>query len=170
MLSKTFISTYALLVAASAVVCAMLLWQYSHDFPKNHLALPLLLAAAAGALLGGLYLAKAPAPARDERSRAEDAEGACGDAVFGVTPDGYIISWNAAAERMSGYSAKEAIGRHMSVILNPDASPEQARRLAQACRGEKVEPGFTCIGKDGCKMELCSCPDPFFCDDEHGLL
>ena len=106
MLSKTSVSTRAFLVAASTVICAMWLWQSFHDIPKNHPALPWLLAVTAGALLGGLYLAKAPAPARDERSRAEDAEGISGDAVFGMTPDGYIISWNAAAERMSGYSAR----------------------------------------------------------------
>ena len=38
------------------------------------------------------------------------------DAVIGKKLDGTIVSWNAAAERMYGYTADEAIGQHMIVL------------------------------------------------------
>ncbi|MDQ2891086.1 MAG: PAS domain-containing sensor histidine kinase [Gemmatimonadota bacterium] len=37
-------------------------------------------------------------------------------AIFALDPDGYILSWNAGAERFKGYTADEAIGQHFSVF------------------------------------------------------
>src|SRR5207248_7575516 len=39
-----------------------------------------------------------------------------GDAIVGNAPDGTITSWNAAAERLFGYSAAEATGRSIAVL------------------------------------------------------
>ncbi|WP_120520641.1 hybrid sensor histidine kinase/response regulator [Arthrobacter celericrescens] len=39
------------------------------------------------------------------------------DAIVGKTPDGLITSWNPAAERLYGYHAAEAIGRHADFII-----------------------------------------------------
>ena len=39
-------------------------------------------------------------------------------AIFLLSPKGYIISWNAGAERIKGYKPEEIIGKHFSVFLH----------------------------------------------------
>lgn len=45
------------------------------------------------------------------------------DAVVIAAPDGTIVYWNAAAHRMFGYSARDAVGRSLDLII-----PEKQRR------------------------------------------
>jgi PAS domain S-box-containing protein len=40
------------------------------------------------------------------------------DAVYAVTPDGEIRSWNSAAERLFGYPAPEVLGRHIEDVFD----------------------------------------------------
>src|SRR4051794_25950846 len=40
--------------------------------------------------------------------------------IFLTDPDGVITSWNAAAERVIGYTEAEAVGRHFSLIFTPE--------------------------------------------------
>ena len=49
------------------------------------------------------------------------------DAIVGKTLDGVITSWNPGAERIYGYSAAEAIGRHVSFIIPDDLQDEERR-------------------------------------------
>src|SRR6185312_6539482 len=37
-------------------------------------------------------------------------------AIFALDPEGYILSWNAGAERFKGYTADEIIGKHFSIF------------------------------------------------------
>jgi len=46
------------------------------------------------------------------------------DAMIGKTLDGRIASWNAGAELMYGYSAEEAIGRNVAMLVPPDRPDE----------------------------------------------
>src|SRR5512134_2449068 len=39
------------------------------------------------------------------------------DAIVGKTLEGVITSWNGAAERMFGWTASEAVGRHITLII-----------------------------------------------------
>lgn len=59
-------------------------------------------------------------------------------AIFGMTLDGRITSWNRAAERMFGYSAEEALGRPISIIIPPDRRHEGTEILERLGRGETV--------------------------------
>ena len=34
------------------------------------------------------------------------------DGAFAITPDGNIVRWNTAAEKVLGYTARDSIGRH----------------------------------------------------------
>ena len=56
-------------------------------------------------------------------------------AIFLLDPDGRIISWNAGAERIKGYSAAEAIGQHFSIFYPQEARqrkwPEQELAMAR---------------------------------------
>jgi len=61
------------------------------------------------------------------------------DAVTGGTTDGIITLWNASAERLYGYTAAEAIGQSVSMLMPPDRGDEMASLLARIKRGEGVE-------------------------------
>src|SRR5262249_22951648 len=43
-----------------------------------------------------------------------------GDAIVSKSLDGIIQSWNAAAERLFDYTAEQAVGKHISLIIPPD--------------------------------------------------
>ncbi len=51
-----------------------------------------------------------------------------GDAIFSRKLDGTSSSWNAAAERIFGYTAKAIVGRSSQVLL-PPARPDEIREL-----------------------------------------
>jgi len=61
------------------------------------------------------------------------------DAIVSKTLDGTIASWNAAAERLFGYVAVEAIGRTISLVVPPDRLDEEASILERLRRGERVQ-------------------------------
>ncbi|MGC8492538.1 MAG: PAS domain S-box protein [Syntrophobacteraceae bacterium] len=58
------------------------------------------------------------------------------DAIIGKDLNGKITSWNRGAERIYGYSAKEAIGETISILL-PEDSPEEAREILQEVAGSE---------------------------------
>lgn len=62
-----------------------------------------------------------------------------GDAVLSKDLDGIVTSWNPAAARLYGYSAEEAIGRHISFIIPPDHRGEEQVILDRIKRGERLE-------------------------------
>lgn len=61
------------------------------------------------------------------------------DAILSKSLDGEILSWNAAAERLYEYSAEEAVGRHISLLVPPGAGDEIPSILARIRRGEAVD-------------------------------
>ena len=77
------------------------------------------------------------------------------DAIIGKTLDGIIVSWNAAAERIYGYTAAEAIGQPISVIIPPDKAFELADILQQVGQGERVEHSEAMrVRKDGRPIDV----------------
>ncbi|MGW2613734.1 PAS domain S-box protein [Streptomyces sp. NPDC001500] len=61
------------------------------------------------------------------------------DAILAKTLDGYITYWNAAAQRLYGYTAEEAIGRHVSLLAPPELRGEVRELLKRLRHAEKVE-------------------------------
>src|ERR1700728_1564131 len=61
------------------------------------------------------------------------------DAILTKTLDGTITFWNAAASRMYGYTAAEAVGRHVSMLAPPGHENEIASLLAAIGRGEEID-------------------------------
>jgi len=61
------------------------------------------------------------------------------DAIVAKNLDGIIINWNEAAERIFGYTSKEAIGQHITLIVPPDRLDEEADILASLRRGERID-------------------------------
>jgi PAS domain S-box-containing protein len=61
------------------------------------------------------------------------------DAIISKSLDGVIESWNAAAERVFGYAAKDAIGRHITLVIPPDRIAEEDQIIASIKAGRRVE-------------------------------
>ena len=61
------------------------------------------------------------------------------DAILTKTLDGVITFWNAAAARMYGYTAQEAVGRHVSILAPPGHEEEIDLLLARIGRGERID-------------------------------
>src|SRR5262249_777747 len=61
------------------------------------------------------------------------------DAIVSKTLDGTITSWNRAAERMFGYTAEEAIGRSITLIIPASGRWEEAVIVSQIRRGERID-------------------------------
>ena len=61
------------------------------------------------------------------------------DAIISTTLDATITSWNEAATRMFGYTAREAIGQPSTMLLPADRPDEEREILERVARGERIE-------------------------------
>lgn len=61
------------------------------------------------------------------------------DAIFSRNLNGVIRSWNGGATRLFGYSADEAIGQSIAILLPDDRLEEESATLAQIQRGKRVD-------------------------------
>jgi PAS domain S-box-containing protein len=77
------------------------------------------------------------------------------DAIIAKTLDGVITSWNAGAERMFGYTAAEATGQSVMLIIPEDRRVEEEEVLARIRRGQSVEHFETVRqAKDGRRLDI----------------
>ncbi len=77
----------------------------------------------------------------------------CQDAVFSLTREARIMTWNAATERLFGFSGQEAIGQPLAFILPPKELPEAERILGTLQRGEPAQQWRTTLNrKDGTRV------------------
>lgn len=93
-----------------------------------------------------------------------------GDAIISADPDGIILTFNPAAERMLGYSAHEIIGQSQTVFHDANEIEQRARLFSREL-GEAIQPGYgvlvakairrlpnrhdwTCIHKDGARFQV----------------
>src|SRR5436305_437084 len=75
-------------------------------------------------------------------------------AIFLLTPDGYITSWNAGAERLKGYTANEIIGSHFQRFYTAEEreAGRPAELLSVARREGRVEDTGWRVRKDGTRF------------------
>jgi PAS domain S-box-containing protein len=77
------------------------------------------------------------------------------DAIVSKDLTGVITSWNPAAERMFGYTAGEAVGRSITLIIPPDRRHEEDMVLRRLCAGESVDHFETVrVRKDGTFLDI----------------
>jgi PAS domain S-box-containing protein len=61
------------------------------------------------------------------------------DAIVSKNLDGIITSWNRGAERVFGYSASEAIGQPITLVIPEDRRSEEREILTRIRRGERID-------------------------------
>jgi PAS domain S-box-containing protein len=61
------------------------------------------------------------------------------DAIVSKNLDGVITSWNSGAERIFGYSASEAIGQPITLVIPEDRQSEEREILTRIRRGERID-------------------------------
>ena len=89
------------------------------------------------------------------------------DAIIGKTLDGVIQSWNAAAERIFGYTSAQAVGKNISLIIPPDRLNEEIDIIARLQAGQRIEHFETeRIGRDGTPIRVALTISPI--KDESG--
>ena len=77
------------------------------------------------------------------------------DGIISKNLDGTIISWNRSAERLFGYTALEAVGQPITLIIPPDRRHEETTILDRVGRGERIEHFDTVrVRKDGSTIQI----------------
>jgi len=61
------------------------------------------------------------------------------DAIISKTLDGVLTSWNRSAERLFGWTAAEAVGQHITLIVPADRLAEEDEVLMRLRRGERID-------------------------------
>ena len=61
------------------------------------------------------------------------------DAIVSKNLDGVITSWNRGAERVFGYTAEEAIGQPITIVIPQDRHAEERTILTRIRRGERID-------------------------------
>ncbi len=83
------------------------------------------------------------------------------DAIVGKDLDGVITSWNSGAERLFGYTAEEAIGKPVTILIPCDRLGEEPEILNRVRRGEHIEHGETVRRrKDGSLVDVSLAVSP----------
>jgi two-component system cell cycle sensor histidine kinase/response regulator CckA len=91
------------------------------------------------------------------------------DAIIGKTLDGVVTSWNAAAERIFGYSRSEMVGQSVFKLIPEELHETERAVLARLRRGETVELSETeRIRKDGKRIWISLSVSPI--RDASGLI
>jgi PAS domain S-box-containing protein len=91
------------------------------------------------------------------------------DAIISKSLDGVILSWNAGAERLYGYTAAEMKGQPISVLVPPDRPDEIPDILERIRRGEQIKHYETVrVRKDGVHLPISLTVSPL--RDASGLV
>jgi PAS domain S-box-containing protein len=92
------------------------------------------------------------------------------DAIVGKSLAGMIQSWNAAAERLFGFTPEEAIGRHISIVIPPERIAEEDEIIARLKAGQRIEHYETeRVRKDGQRIFVSLTISPIK-DDEGNVI
>ena len=89
-----------------------------------------------------------------ERRYQQLVEGVKDYAIFMLSPDGHIASWNPGAERIKGYTAAEIIGQHFSRFYpEEDVRQEKpAQQLKRAIEQGRIEDEGWRVRRDGSRF------------------
>ena len=97
-----------------------------------------------------------------ERRAAEEAQNflaaiveSAADAIVSFTPAGLILTWNRSAEAIFGYSARDAVGKPMSILVAPEGLPRLPHYTERVLQGNTV-PQYesVCLHQDGRRIHV----------------
>ena len=113
---------------------------------------------ASGRLVGAVNMLVDTTDRRDTERAAQQLSAiveSAEDAIVAKNLDGVITSWNAGAQRLFGYTADEAIGKPVTLLIPADRLDEEPEILRRIRAGERVE-HFDTIRrrKDGSLVEI----------------
>ena len=85
------------------------------------------------------------------------------DAIVGKTLDGIVTSWNAAAERIFGYSEREMVGRSIFTLIPEELHDAERDLLERLRHGERVDFADTVrVRKDGTRIDIALTVSPIW--------
>jgi PAS domain S-box-containing protein len=88
------------------------------------------------------------------------------DPVVGKALDGTIVSWNAAAEEIFGWSAEEVLGRNINLMVPDDLRDELGEIMARAASGQAITHYITRrLTKDGRELDISVTTSPIRASD-----
>src|SRR5688500_11219083 len=91
------------------------------------------------------------------------------DAIISQTLDGRITSWNKGAEKLFGYTAHEAVGKSIYLIVPPDGREQVSQILDRIRHGERVDHiDAVRVCKDGKRVNVSLTVSPVH--DRHGQI
>ena len=91
------------------------------------------------------------------------------DAIASKTLQGIVTSWNAAAERLFGFTAEEMIGQSILRVIPPELHSEEERILEQVRQGHRIERYETVrVRKDGTRVHISLTVSPIM--DSNGKI
>jgi PAS domain S-box-containing protein len=77
------------------------------------------------------------------------------DAIVSKTLEGVILSWNEGAQRIFGYSAAEAVGKSIDLIIPPELRQEERQILGRLRQGQHIDHFETVrVAKDGRRLDI----------------
>jgi PAS domain S-box-containing protein len=87
----------------------------------------------------------------------------CDDAIISKDLDGVIQTWNAGAQRIFGYTAAEAVGKPVTMLMPPDRVDEEPNILMRIRGGERIDHYETVRQcKDGTRLDVSLTISPIF--------
>jgi len=97
-----------------------------------------------------------------ERKKAEEQQNllasiidSCDEAIFSISLDGVITSWNRGAARLFGYSSGEALGKNIAMLITPKLLDEEALIIKKIANGEYIDQYLTeRLRKDGSMVQV----------------
>jgi anti-anti-sigma factor len=91
-------------------------------------------------------------------------------AIVMIDPQGYVVTWNAGAQKIKGYTADEIIGKHFSVFYTKEdiAQGKTEKELSIALKDGRYEDESWRVRKDGSRFWANVVITPL--RDEHGVL
>lgn len=92
------------------------------------------------------------------------------DAIVTIAQDGVIATWNSGAERLHGYTAAEAVGKPLSMLIPPEHAHELPEIIARVGRRENMRHLETVrVCKDGRRVDVSLTVSPIQGADGSGI-
>lgn len=108
--------------------------------------------------------------AEQEQAKLAAIVASSSDAIISKSLDGIILSWNATAEAMYGYTPDEVLGKPIEILIPPDRPNELRDILARLRRGEPIDNYETVrVAKSGRLLDVSVSVSPLY-DEERNVV